>query len=538
MSLKVKLSLLLLLAVMSIGAACTQKTNEDAKVTSSPGVVSETGGDSTAQPADSSSADYGDTGGLALPIAKDETELRAITYTYADSPIPENFFTKELAKRTNLDLQIQRFKATDPTEELGLLVASNNLPDIVGTTTSSLVSKLGVEAFVPINKYLDILPNFKKVLDENPQIMKSNTSSDGNLYVFDYLSYKISPRVNYGIMIRKDILEKNGIAVPKGPDQYYEVFKKLKQIYPDSYPFINYYGADILQLLSQSWGTFNKMFVPDGKDAWEYGPVSNEYKDMLVYLAKLYKEGLMDPEFMTSKEDRFNSQVLQADKGFAFQGWFGRMDSLQNTAKEKVPEFELAPADFMGPKGKVMAEPKVLDYGISVSSSSKHVKEALQLIDYLYSPSGSTLVTMGVEGVTFHEEADGTITYPEFQGQAVTRVELEKKYGLTMTGFMETADPRSAPRAITPKFQEVLDLLKDPFWEEEQPVMHFTEEEVSRKTPLEDALLKAVLEYSTKVIMGTESIEKWDEWLKKNESIGYKKLVDIYNTAYTRYKEQ
>jgi putative aldouronate transport system substrate-binding protein len=527
--------LVMVFMLVSILAACSNNSAEQQE-TSPPTSGGTDGGAS--QPSDQPVVDYGDTGGLALPIAQASKNLKAITTTNPDSPLPENFFTQELAKRTNLNMQIERYKSTDPTEELGLLVASNSLPDIVGATSGTLISRLGEDMFVPINQYLDILPNYSKVLEENPQIMKSFRNADGNLYTFNYLAHEISPKVNYGMIFRQDIFDKHNIALPNGPDEYYEALKKLKEIYPDSYPLINYYGEEIVQLFSQSWGTFHKMFVPDGGNQWEYGPISDEYKDMLVYLAKLYKEGLMDPEFMTSRADRFDSLILQPDAGFVFQGCFCRIDSLVNSATEKIPGFELSPGYFVGPKGKVMAEARVLDFGISVSSKSAHIEDALKLIDYLYSPSGSTLVSMGVEDVTFKVEPDGTISYPELQGKALNRTELEIAYGLNMTGFLNRSDPRGVTKNVSPKYMEAVELLQDPFWQEEQPVMSFTEDEISTKTPIEDALLKAVFEYSTKVIMGTESIDGWDSWVKKNESLGYKKLVDIYNTAYERYNNQ
>jgi putative aldouronate transport system substrate-binding protein len=393
-----------------------------------------------------------------------------------------------------------------------------------------------MDAFVPLSDNLDKLPNFKKILDEKPAILNALAQSDKKLYLFPHLSYKYAPEVNWGFIYRKDIFDKNNIPAPKGPDSYYSALKKLKEIYPDSIPFINYYESD-MSLFAQGWGVNSGFCLPDGSDKMVFGPATAEWKDFLAYFHKLYAEGLMDPEFFTSGEEAFSANVLQESKSFVFRGWFGRLDTLENAIKDKIPGYDLEAAFPFGPKTTIFREAQFLDYGTSVSASSKYISEVLQLFDYFLSPSGMELCSMGQKGVTYNVDGSGQIKYVGLEDKNPTMNELAKSFGIGINGILYASDPRSVNWLLSPNRQRAFDLLKDAgFTKEPQPMLSFTKAESEELTPINDALNKDYIEWQVNFIMGKVSInENWDAYIKVLEADGLKRAEEIYNAAYQRY---
>lgn len=528
---KVLITALVFVFAISALAGCGTASNNSA--TSTQGKTSL---QSTAQGTTEPAENYGDTGGIKLPISKENITIKALMNMENDTPLADTFFIKEVEKRTNIKIVFENLNPGDWNEKKSILIASKNLPDLIAGQGILSNEKLGLDSFACLTDNLDILPNFKKILDEKPAISKALAQSDGKLYEFPHLSYLMGPAINYGMIYRKDIFDKNGLSAPKGPDEYYNALKKLKEVYPDSIPFINYYQID-LSLFAQGWGVTSSFCLPEGSDKMVFGPATDEWKEFLKYFNKLYKEKLIDPEFFTCSEEDFSAKALQETKSFVFRGWFGRMDTLANQIKDKIPTFDLEAAYPIGPKGTIYKEGEFLDYGTSVSASSKYKNEVLQLFDYCLSPSGMELCSMGKEGETYNVGSDGSIKYIGYEDKNPTRNELSKSFGIAINGMLYAADPRSVFMTLSPKFQAANDLLKDTaVTKEPQPMLTFTEAENKELSPIFDSISKTCVEWATKFIMGKESIdEKWDAYIKLLEKGGLEKATELQNAAYARY---
>ncbi|MDZ7543835.1 extracellular solute-binding protein, partial [Clostridium perfringens] len=122
-------------------------------------------------------------------------------------------------------------------DKLRSVLASGKLPDIFHGLRVSEANKMGNDgAFAKINEHLDVLPNFKRMYTEElPWVMKSYSSDDGNMYTWPIQSF--ARDVNHGFLYRKDIFDKHGIKEWTNTDEFYDALKKLKEIYPNSYPY-------------------------------------------------------------------------------------------------------------------------------------------------------------------------------------------------------------------------------------------------------------------------------------------------------------
>ncbi|TCZ76645.1 extracellular solute-binding protein [Paenibacillus albiflavus] len=524
---KVTLSLTL---VGSMLAACSGKGagNEASSGTATPAPPAAT----------TTPSEYGDTGGLKLPLVDKPTTLTWMLV--ADNPANDKLVINEIEKRTGIKLEIQNYSDGTYQDKLKMVMASGKLPDIFIGLTPAELKKIGqLNAVVAINDYSDMLPNFKKLyIDENPDTVKSFGDQNGKLYAWPI--YNMNRDVNHGMMYRKDIFDKNNLKEWTNTEEFYEALKKLKEIYPNSYPMASKTKEHFFRDLAYGWG-LGGVSYPASYDEktknWRYAPTTPEHKEMLDFMKKLYNEGLLDPEFMTDTPDSWQSKMT-TDKSFVTWDWIGRMDLFYNQVKSQNPDFNLRYANPIGPTGNIRTLPKIdTDFGIAVANNAN--KEAsLKLLDYLTSPSGAQLITLGVEGQTFNFDANGKPVYPELKDLPQVDIKvLEDRYGMWLEGMYLHPDRRSVYYNYTEKEKEAQDkMISAKKFEPEDPVVNLTDDEISTIAELQTSLEKAANEFNAQYIMNKNYGDaQWAEWQQSAVKLGSDKLVTVYNEAQKRF---
>lgn len=517
----------------SIVAGCGGKTGEVKQPAA--------GGAADPKP-NAAAANYGDTGGIKLPIVDTPTTLTWMLVS--DNPnLADSMVVKEIEKRTGIKLDIQAYSSQTFKDKLKVVVASGKLPDIFHGQTQAEINKMGGQgALTPINSYLNQLPNFKKLYvdtADNNWVMKSWSDEKNNMYSWPI--YGLNRDVNHGFLYRKDIFDKINIKEWTNTDEFYAALKQLKAAYPQSYPYASKTKENIFRDWAYGWGiggSGSPAYYDEKAKTWKLAFTSPEFKNMIDFMKKLYDEGLMDPEFVTDTDASWTAKMTTNNKSFVTFDWIGRLDAFANQVKSQIPEYNLRYGNPVGPTGNIRSLPKISNFGIVVPNG-KNKEIALKLLDYLTSPSGSSLVTMGIEGQTF-TLTDGKPVYPELKDVANVDIKaLESKYGMWLEGMYLRPDKRSVYYKFTEKEQEAQDkILKAKKFEAADPELKFTDEETKTLAELRVAIDKAANEFSTKYVMKKEFGEaQWTEWLQTAEKLGSKKFIDAYNAAQKRYDE-
>lgn len=489
------------------------------------------------------SSPYGDTGGLKLPIVDKPTTISWAVVS--ENPnLQDSLIVREIEKRTGITLDLQAYPAAQFDDKMKVILASGALPDITQAIPLSEANKLGGQgALAPINRYADQLPNFRRLYmdnEENNWVMRSYTDDNNDLYMWPI--YGVSRDVNHGFMYRKDIFDQHGIPEWTTTEQFYEALKKLKEIYPDSVPYSSKSKEVIFMDWAYGWGIGGTQspsypaVYDEAAAVWNFAPTTPAYKEMLDFMQKLYSERLLDPEFLTDTEASWNAK-LTTGKSFVTFDWIGRLELMFNQVKENNPNFNLRYANPIGPTGKIRTLPKVGSYGVHVTNNANK-EVALKLLDYLASPSGSELVTIGVEGETFVWNDAGKPEYPELKDVGnVDITVLRDRYGLWLAHMYIVADPRSVYFNYTEKEQEAQDKMNDGHkYEPLDPILKFTDEENSIIAELQAELDKASKEFSARYVMTPSFGDKeWQEWLNNAEKLGVTRYIDVYTAAQKRY---
>lgn len=485
-----------------------------------------------------------DTGGLKLPLDDKNTELTFLVSTDLTDDLSEKYVGQKLQEITGIRLKFMQLTNSTVKNKLKVLLASRDIPDIIGTgfTDTAEINDLGMQgAFAPVDEHLDIMPNFRRIFYENEEnrwIFSSYQAENGHLYFIP--NYDIGRDVNHGILYRKDIFDKHQIALWNSPDSFYSAMKQLKEIYPKSTPFVSKNGINLINQLSVSWGIVGfSPYYDEENHIWKYSDTDDKMKEILDYLKKLYSEGLIDPEFLTTTQAAWSSKMTQHDKAFVTFDWINRLNTFTQIANDGGDaEYDLRYGPPIGPNQTVVTIGKA--GGSTTVAAGKNAELAFQLSDFLLSDAGAALVTMGLEGETYQIGENGKAFYSEFGTDKVSITELENKYGMFVNGMYKRFDRRSAYYNFTEREQEAQNYaISNNKFEPMDPVLSFNAKETEEKGKILPNLKKAAEEFFMQYILTDNTGDaSWEQWKQKAESLGASRLIDIYNQAQERYLQK
>lgn len=354
--------------------------------------------------------------------------------TYVD----DNLVEEKINELLGIDLRVTNISDGYMTK-LNTLIASGDLPDIFlcnGQTAIDLRDS---------GKLLDMTPYLEKY---GPDILKAYSNGEldqlivnqnGGVYGLCALSgYYIS-----NLIIRKDWLANLGLEVPTTLDELYDVLYAFTYKDPDgngkndTFGYLG--GGTIGGVISENWEhIFSAFGIPFGVNILkEDGTVTSFFKhekflDAMKYINKLYRDGILHPDFATLKgTDAYN--LLWTGKlgiyGFRSIGtvnnWYpGRYTfDVPEDPSDLFAQVILKNEETGELSGGVKEYFNYQDYRYMVSASCKHPEKAIELINFLgYTEEGQELGWLGIEGVMFNwvDKEKGLFTRPAEYADAAT----------------------------------------------------------------------------------------------------------------------
>jgi len=480
--------------------------------------------------------EIGDTGGLEVPFGNGETIEILCSDEVGDST---TYIFEKLSQVVGLNVVPMLVPSSTMTQKLNVLLAGGDLPDITSAGSLIQTNEYGTQgAFVAVNDYLDEMPNFNRCFGKDSPdnwVFKSLAAENKKLYVFP--TYYTNRVVNHGMLYRKDIFDKHGIKMWNSPETFYQALKKLKEIYPDSYPLTSKTGAKLIQNYAVAWGGIRSygMYYNEDEKLWKYSDTDPKTKEILDYFKKLYDEKLLDPEFLTNTQPAW-TQRMTTGSSFVTYDWIGRLDMFQE--QSTIPGYDLRYGNPVGPKQTLVTLDQVSLSGNCVTNN-KVSDLSIKVMDFLYSDAGAEMMTLGIKGETYDIDANGEIVYLDEELSKKAKIDimdLRSKYCMWMSGAYKRVDPRSCYFDFTEREQEAQDWVeKCGGLEPADPVVTLVGDISTRASDINNRLTKKFEEVMFKYIVGTETGDAaWEKWLKEAKKLGEDEICKIYND---RHKE-
>lgn len=479
---------------------------------------------------------------------------------------------KDYEKKTGITLEWVSPPAANFADQFNLIINSGtDLPDVIIAMPEADIERFGQQGIlVDLKDQIEKnMPNLKQVLAKYPASKKIVTSDDGKIYSLPYV-YQFNSGNNV-MMAREDWLKKLSLQPPETTDDWYKVLKAFKTQDPngngkqDEWPFSGYgvggTGTRIARSLINAWGvhdgreTENCFYLADKyfpkDDKIHFGPMEDRYREGLAWVARLYSEGLIDPEIVTNDSKAFQAKVLQDQVG-AWRGQLNGDMTVLNDSAKKAGNTEFAVREMpiiKGPYGEqIHAWPGVsaLRNGLVITTTNKYPKETALWADYWYSEVGQTYV-YGIEGISYTKDSSGKIS--------ITDWILKNPDGKTMNEARGMLSPgRSVWPTVFQPWEVTLGFFPDPVTEEGRlkyrkqelminPMpegMSYTSTENDRIKKLNADITTFVDEQITSFIIGKQQLNDatWNAYISKLKQLGIEELLKIHNDSYARWKKR
>jgi putative aldouronate transport system substrate-binding protein len=374
----------------------------------------------------------------ATPEATKEDPVKIRVY-YSDNatlPYQEDWLViTEAEKRFNVDFEFEVIPIADYATKVSLaLNTGTNVPDVIlyQSTKGENASLALNGALVPISDYADFTPNFNARMEEFGLTDTVNDLSlaDGKRYYMPSL-YDI-PFYDGGLILREDYLTAKGLAAPKTFDDLYNILKAYKQDNPDSYPLTILAGPRVLYRMTMpSFGVSVGKNGASGTNtlSWDYekneyftGAISDQYKEYVTFLAKLYKEGLLDPEMADPIDGDTWSNKLATGKAMATYAYYDQIGGVTGASTIEGFKLQMYPS-LAGPAGAHHQPKSKTGSGIMFPANTAKRDDFERVVrtvdEVFFSEEGAKLWSLGVEGVTYTMDngkvkfADELVNAPE-----------------------------------------------------------------------------------------------------------------------------
>ena len=439
---KIIAMLLCLVMIVGLFGACSTSGNEGTKApdgtegTKAPDGTKGTDGkdETTVAPGydfPASATDGVELGKLPLvPEGTKATLTIGIRHPAETVGFDDNLMTLWLEEKTGIDLQFQIYSWTDYLSEVNAKIAADqNLPDIFWSMAlAPFMSEWGNDEIL-----MDVTPYFEEQsfwfdsAFEKVQEMYELTEEEAEFFYFtagiDPISgefyhlpastpkeIRADEAINVGI--NQAWLDTLKLEYPKTVEDLYNVLVAFRDQDPngnglkDEIPLIynggNIYRSDITEFLINAFVFCNDSVffnVTDGKIWSPY--ITDEYREAMKYMNKLYKEGLFSPSSWATDRPALMAMLSPADGKTNIIGVFGghgsqSLDPACESGKEYVPLAPLADASGKGLGGYAPMDPSTAGRFVFMTTACKDPVLAFRFLDFLmYNPEAYTVQNCG-----------------------------------------------------------------------------------------------------------------------------------------------
>lgn len=487
---------------------------------------------------------------LALSFAgcreKAESDKQTLSWFVVNQDMPQdgiNPIMKAAEEKTGVLLKSNVSKNTsDSTQALSLMMSSGKLSDVITIQRkdAELYGKSG--ALVALDTLIDKhAPNFKKFLEENPDVKKEITCVDGHIYYIPFMYDTEAMKVSMGWFIRKDWLKKLGLSEPQNVDELYNVLKAFVEKDPNGNGKKDEVGyfcrLSNPNSLTALWGASNGYYIENGKV--KFGPMQPEFKEAYKNMAKWFKEGLIDKELYTRSNAR--DVLLSSDQGGCTVDWIGSTSQYNDKLGGNISGFNfssiLPPANTKGIRYSLDSREKVYGVGWSMSVQNNQKEKTMEFFDFWFTPEGKRLANFGIEGKQYDLKDGKPIFKDSILNSSIAVLDELHKVGVQWNdmGYMQDFDYER--QWLTKDAAETMsNYQQNVTFKTAYPNLSFTEEESDRLSVIDGNIDSRLLEITQQWLLGQVDVESsYDTLIKELNDMGMSESVKIHETAYERY---
>lgn len=495
---------------------------------------------------------------VSYPIIEDNSitltcwmPLNAGAAKYVTS-MDENPAFEEYQKRTGIDIQFIHPAPGQEKEQFSLLIASNNLPDILyfpQAYSGGEFQGMRDGMFVDLTDRLPTLaPDYYRIIMEDDEFFREISDNEGHITAFhDYKPQGDPPARR--MILKEDTLSELGVGIPETLDDYETMFDKMLTAGLTPYlPIKSINGVEVqfagmFGIYAESTDADGLKFSKDGDGTIKLGHIEPEFKEYLSLMNSWYNKGYISKDFTSVDEQQANTLFDTGAVGLvtsAVVASYNRTQS-QGFAVVSTPYPRLKKGDKLHYLNEgIWPSINRMETTAAITKDCKYVDEAIQFMNYAYTQEGADLLNWGVEGVNW-EWQDGQRVYND------TMLD-NPMFGTEEASYIYKA--HFAPKLTYPDTECHANLLKSPGalairfkWADDPdldsvfvlPPFQLSEDAQARRAEIMTDVTTYCNEMVLKFIIGTEPLENFDQYVETVKSMGVDEAIQLTQEAYDAY---
>lgn len=369
--------------------------------------------------------------------------------------------------KVNYDFSVEDLDAYN--QKVNLTIASGDIPDIMVVDEQQFKRLAQADLLADLTSVYDKYssPLIKEYYSSYSGDRVLNTGRvDGKLLGLPNTNIDGSYQL---LWVRKDWLDKLGMKLPASLDEVKAIAKAFKEQDPDGNGKPDTVGllGDKSLVGDGGFFTFDPVFnlnhsypkswFKDASGNIVYGSTTPETKQALAQLSEMYKDGMIDKEFLTRKWEDNAGLVSGGKAGILFAPWFaGWMISDSVKADPNADWVPIAaPLDSDGKRNVVPSAPS--GTFLVVSKKAEHPEAALKMLSVEY--EGIRLLDPAAAEL-YKDKGVGWLNYPlnlqlDFQDALARDIPVYEK-------VLKDGDTTNLPARLIPRVNSVLKNNKDP----------------------------------------------------------------------------
>jgi len=452
-------------------------------------------------------------------------------------------------------------------QKKSVMFASGDIPDILvkATSTTDFATYYGL--FEDFKPYIDAseMPNIAKMFEEHPELRALCTDENGAIYGLpNYRS--IWPRTNRVLYINQTWLDNLGLQLPTTMDELEEVMIAFR----DGDPNGNGSTTDEIPLDFSGFPTFmlacfgvplmnesDGYYVEDG--TVKNYRVDERYKTFMIWLQKLYSQGLINEEVITQDYSKFQSlargEGTTALVGVTL-GWESGDRFGTEVADQYVPLPALKPHEDSNESevywGYYYDNNSVSVATVAMSAKCINKAAAVKFIDAFYADEiGIQVLFGGMNDVDNCIRNNGDGTYTVLPPADASIDAGTWKWTNSFADYSPFYIPDDMIDRLTmgedmqrvllerESLEATLDMMEETCESYPAKFINYTADDNSNLAMTQANIKNTVDQtYATWLTDSTRNIEEeWDAYVQSVYDIGLSKNLEIRQNAYEKYKE-